>query len=179
MSRLLLWVVVAVFPHAVFSQDQTAAVSNDSGVQIRLVAPLDEPELYCVDLAGWGKSLKLDDPLQTHTCKSQNAADQMFSISGDHIKVSDYDRCLQIAGSSGITVTGSAVIARACSDENPLQMMAMRDDGKLQIKNTDYCLTAGTESAEASGPSHVWRTLSTIKCDAADRDLATWQLGLE
>lgn len=31
--------------------------------------PLDEPEFYCVDVAGFGANLNLNGPLQAHICK--------------------------------------------------------------------------------------------------------------
>ena len=157
----------------------SAAQAEENGGQfIRLVAALDEPEYYCLDLAGWGAHLQLDDPLQAHTCKNRGAEDQKFHFSNEQLKVSLYDRCVQVAGSSGNTLAGSAIIARACSD-SPLQRLSLDDNGRLRIGDTGLCLGAGAESAEASGPSHMWRSLSAVHCDSADGELATWQVGLE
>ena len=39
--------------------------------------PLDEPEFYCVDVAGFGNNLNLNSPLQAHTCKP-GADDELF-----------------------------------------------------------------------------------------------------
>ena len=39
--------------------------------------PLDEPEFYCVDVAGFGSNLNLNSPLQAHTCKP-GADDEVF-----------------------------------------------------------------------------------------------------
>lgn len=155
-----------------------AAMPAGEGDFIRLVAGLDEPdEFYCFDLAGWGKSLKLDDPLQTHTCKIKGGADQMFFFESDKIKVDGYDRCVQAGGSSGLTLPGSAVLARECSDEK-LQNMSLQDDGTIRINDTEFCLGAGPVSEPASGPSHMWRTLTVVNC-GADKSLTRWQVGLK
>ena len=151
--------------------------SAEDGDFIKLVDPLDEPEFYCLDLAGWGRNLLLDDPLQTHTCKNRNPQDQMFHFDGDHIKVSLYDRCVQVAGSSGVTLAGSAVLAKPCSD-SPLQKFSLDDEGRIRIGDTGFCLAAGPDSAEASGPSHMWRTLTVASCDSTAAELSTWQVGL-
>lgn len=148
------------------------------GHYVRLVDALDEPEFYCFDIAGWGDHLQLDDPLQTHTCKPENSEDQMFKFEDGQLKVSEYDRCVQVAGSGGATLPGSAVLARECSD-SPLQVFALSDDGLIRIGDTDYCLGAGPDSTPASGPSHIWRTLSVINCDTAPTRLATWQTSLD
>ncbi len=48
---------------------------------LRTVAPLDEPRGYCVDIAGFRESLRLDDPLQAHTCKyGAPHEDQLFDV---------------------------------------------------------------------------------------------------
>lgn len=165
-------VLLLLLTNSVSAQDQ-------QGTLLRLVAALDEPEFYCIDLVGHGASIELDNPLQAHTCKVRNAADQTFVIDGEQIKVVEYDRCLQVAGTSRVTLSGSAVLARECDNDNPLQKISLTESGLLQIGDTEYCIVAGVESTNASGPSHVWRSLSTAKCASANNDLGVWQLGLE
>jgi len=161
----------------VFALPLAAIADEAGGDYIRLVASLDEPEFYCMDIAGWGEHLRLDDPLQTHTCKVRGAADQMFLFQNGRLEVSKYNRCLEVAGSGESTLAGSAVIARPCSD-TPLQKLAIDSDGHIRLGDTGYCLGAGAESMEASGPSHMWRTLTVMSCSDADGDLVTWQIGL-
>lgn len=173
-SRLILSATLLLFSSMLHAQNEASG-----GDFIRLVDGLDEPEeFYCLDLAGWGKNLQLDDPLQTHTCKGRGAQDQMFHFDGNRLTVSLYDRCVQVGGSSGITLAGSAVLARACSD-SPLQELSLNDSGQIQVGATNFCLGAGEDSAEASGPSHMWRTLVTVKCDSAQAALVTWQVGMD
>lgn len=156
-----------------------AQVQDPKGNLIRLVDAHDEPEFYCLDIAGFGKHLQLNDPLQTHTCKSfEQGTDQKFYFEDQQLKIEGYDRCVQAAGSSDTTLAGSALLARECSDGN-LQKFSMDDAGKIRLGDGTYCLAAGADSAEASGPSHVWRTLSVVKCEGADDSLTTWQIGNE
>jgi hypothetical protein len=145
--------------------------------QIRLIDPLDEPEFYCLDLSGWGERLKLDDPLQAHTCKTRRADDQMFAIEDGKILVGNTGRCLQLGVSSGKPLAGVAILARDCSD-SPLQSFTLEDNGQLSVTGSALCLAAGTESTDASGPSHVWRVLSAQPCDTTSPELTTWQVGL-
>jgi 2-hydroxy-6-oxonona-2,4-dienedioate hydrolase len=161
-----------------FVQLLFAQTKESEGDFIRLLDALDEPEYYCLDLAGWGQHLQLDDPLQTHTCKTRGGEDQMFQFADGKLKVSLYDRCVQVAGSSGVTLAGSAVIARPCSD-NSLQKLSLDDSGHLRINNSHFCIGAGTDSTEASGPSHMWRTLAAVHCDTEPAHLLTWQVGLD
>lgn len=160
----------------VFSLLLSGATAAETLVQVRLVDPLDEPEFYCLDLSGWGDHLKLDDPLQAHTCKTRGAGDQMFLVEDGKILVGDTGRCLQIA-SSGRPLPGSAILARTCSD-SAMQAFTLEEDGRISVTGSDLCVAAGDESTDASGPSHVWRVLSAERCDSVSAELMTWQIGL-
>jgi hypothetical protein len=161
----------------VFSILLSGIAAAETLVQVRLVDPLDEPEFYCLDLSGWGDHLKLDDPLQAHTCKTRGAGDQMFSVRDGKILVGETDRCLQVAVSSGKALAGSALLARTCSD-NAMQAFTLEEDGRISLTGSDLCVAAGDESTDASGPSHVWRVLSAERCDSVAAELMTWQIGL-
>jgi len=188
-NRILIALVVLLFSFAVSAHPSGQArkmvdkmepelMSKPAGDFIRLVAGLDEPEeFYCFDLAGWGKKLKLDDPLQTHTCKKRSAEDQYFFFNAGRIEVTEYGRCVQVGGSSGLTLPGSAVLARPCSDEK-LQLLTLEENGTIRVTNTDFCIGAGASSEPASGPSHMWRTLTVVNC-GADESLTRWQVGLD
>lgn len=171
--RFGLFLILSVFASLSVGQQS----SEKQGEFIRLVAALDEPEFYCFDLAGWGANVLLDEPMQTHTCKNRNADDEMFSIEGEQIKATMYDRCIQVAGSSGTTLPGSAILVKPCSD-NALQKLSLNEDGKIHIIGTDYCIGVGPDSRAAGGPSHMWRTLQAVVCDSAEPELVTWQYGL-
>jgi hypothetical protein len=161
----------------VFSILLSGIAAAETLVQVRLVDPLDEPEFYCLDLSGWGDHLKLDDPLQAHTCKTRGAGDQMFSVKDGKILVGETDRCLQVAVSSGKALAGSALLARTCRD-NAMQAFTLEEDGRISLTGSDLCVAAGDESTDASGPSHVWRVLSVERCDSVAAELMTWQIGL-
>ena len=149
---------------------------GDSLVQVRLVDPLDEPEYYCLDVSGWGEHLKPDDPLQAHTCKVSDNDDQFFSIKGDSILVGTTGRCLEIAGTR-TPLPGAAIVARECAG-GPMQAFTIEEDGRISTQDADLCLAVGDRSAEAFGPSHVWRVLTVEQCDAVSAELMTWQVGL-
>jgi len=168
--RFCLVLALAIMPLSA----QTLA---DSLTQVRLVDPLDEPEYYCLDLSGWGENLKLEDPLQAHTCKTRGADDQMFILRDNKILVGDTGRCLQVGVSSGKPLAGVAILARDCVD-SPLQLLALEDNGQISVSGSDLCLAAGNESTDASGPSHVWRVLTAQPCDTTSAALSTWQVGL-
>ena len=50
----------------------------DAGL-LRTNYPLDDARGYCIDIAGFGANIRLEDPLQVHTCKyGASLEDQIF-----------------------------------------------------------------------------------------------------
>lgn len=145
---------------------------------IRLVDALDDPAFYCVDLSGRGDQLRLEDPLQTHTCKPEGQAEDqlVFHFDEGKLKVVGHDRCVQAAGPGAGTLPGSPLLARACSD-SPLQKLSLHQDGKIHLDDSEFCLAAGSVSRAAGGPNQLWRTLTVSSCDEADEKLLVWQVG--
>ncbi len=133
-----------------------------------LADPLDEPEFYCVDVAGFGASLGLDRPLQAHTCKP-GADDEMFAFnrpSEGQLYLVEHDRCMEADGTS--------LYVRPCSG-SPLQRFAYGDDGTLRSADGDVCLAvAGGDGEPAGGRSHVRRDLLMRPCSEAEPALSQW-----
>jgi len=152
----------------------SAAILLTALSTIQLADPLDEPEFYCLDVSGWGEKLKIEDPVQAHTCKGPDGADQDFSFAGDKIVYGSSDRCLEVA-STRTPLPGSALLVRKCSD-SPMQKFDFKKNGQIALQGSKLCLVVGAESAEAFGPSHVWRLLTIAGCTDADSSRSTWQI---
>lgn len=150
----------------------TATLLLITFTSIQLADPLDEPEYYCLDVSGWGEKLKIDDPVQAHTCKGEKGSDQHFFFDDARIKLSGTDRCLEVAATRSV-LPGSALTVRQCS-ENPMQTFELRENGQIEAGDTDFCVVAGKDSAEAYGPSHRWRVLTVDNCAEAEPSISTW-----
>ncbi|WP_086980766.1 RICIN domain-containing protein [Vibrio aphrogenes] len=140
---------------------------------LKLVDQLDEPESYCLDVTGWGDHLKIDDPLQVHTCKAKSP-DQIFEVAGNALKMPEYNRCLTATASGDSALAGSALILREC-DGSKVQHFTLHSSGKIMMDDSSLCVASGKESQEASGPSHLWRVASLQSCDSYDQKLMTWK----
>ena len=133
-----------------------------------LADPLDEPEFYCVDVAGFGAGLNLDAPLQAHTCKP-GADDEMFAFnrpSEGQLYLVGHDRCLE--------ADGTGLYVRPCS-ESSLQRFGHRDDGTLKVRGADQCLAVvGGDGEPAGGRSHLRRDLLLQPCEDLEPALSRW-----
>ena len=130
--------------------------------------PLDEPEFYCVDVAGFGANLNLNSTLQAHTCKP-GADDEMFVFnrpSQGQLYLVEHDRCLEADRGS--------VYVRLCS-ESPLQRYVYGEDRTLRLDGEDVCLAvAGGNGQPAGGRSHLRRDLLLAPCADVEPSLSQW-----
>ena len=146
---------------------------------IQLLDPLDEPEYYCVDVPGFGRSLNLQGALTAHTCKP-GADDEMFlwdSPASGQISMPAYDLCVGASGEEA----GSTLQLAACSDA-ALQQFHYDENGQIRLeqRSTDgeLCLTVGPEPGEPTGgPSHLRRTLTLEICSQVDESRKLWTVG--
>ena len=133
-----------------------------------LADPLDEPEFYCVDVAGFGASLNVNAPLQAHTCKP-GADDELFAFNhpaDGQLYLVEHDRCIEGDGAS--------LYVRPCS-ESPLQRFTYGSDGTLRLGRDATCVSvAGGSGEPAGGRSHVRRDLLLQPCDEAAPALTSW-----
>ncbi|MYH62523.1 MAG: RICIN domain-containing protein [Caldilineaceae bacterium SB0675_bin_29] len=146
---------------------------------IQLLDPIDEPEYYCVDVPGFGRSLNLKGDLTAHTCKP-GADDEMFLFNSPvagQISMPAYDLCVEASGEE----PGSTLQLAGCSDA-ALQQFRYDDNGQIRLELTtaagELCLTVGPEPGEPTGgPSHLRRTLTLETCSQVDELRTLWTVG--
>ena len=154
------------------------ATATPAGL-LRLADNLDDPQGYCVDVAGFGANIRLNAPLQAHTCKP-GSDDQLFrptdAAHGGGFRLVVYDRCLAAA----IAEPGAMVSVAECDSNTATQGFSLADDGRVQLALPDspaLCLSvAGGYGEPAGGRNHLRRDLILQDCKDADLSLITWDL---
>lgn len=153
---------------------------------LMLKNPLDRPgDGYCLDVAGSGRAVRLDLPMNVHNCKGPGQYDdETVTLAGDgRIRFPAYgDACVTVAGVNGRALPGASVLIRPCGERTPffdtsmLQVFSMNEDGQIELQGSDLCLAAGEYSASTHHPEHRWRTLSVQDCSEVSLDLSQWEL---
>ena len=146
---------------------------------LRLADNLDDPQGYCVDVAGFGANIRLDAPLQAHTCKP-GSDDQMFApiapADGGGIRLVEYERCLAAA----MAESGAEINVVGCDAGVVNQRFNLDSNGRVQLALPDgpgLCLgIAAGQGEQAGGRDHLRRDLLLYDCDSADSALITWEL---
>ncbi|MYE54440.1 MAG: RICIN domain-containing protein [Chloroflexi bacterium] len=139
---------------------------------VQLVDALDEPEYYCVDVPGFGRSLNLEAALMAHTCKP-GADDEMFAINRPgpgNLYMPAYGLCME-ADRAGSPVH---LYLRECTGST-LQQFELDPGGRLVLVGTGLCMAVSPEDGEPTGgPSHLRRDLVMLDCNEAERGLMQW-----
>lgn len=143
-------------------------------VLIRLVEPLDDPDHYCMDVAGFGASVRLQSPLQAHTCKPNDNRDMqfMFKSATAQLYAEEYDLCMQ----SETPTAGSDIYLEECLD-TPLQKFEIRSDGTIRLAEdgaSSLCIGVAPGEGRVINPIHKRRVLVIHTCDGTDSSLITW-----
>ena len=150
---------------------------------IRLADNLDDPQGYCIDVPGFGDNLRLDAPLQAHTCKP-GSDDQLFALptAAIHsIELKDLMLCITAEESQ----PGASLALGTCGGQ-PNQDFAPvldHDQDRLALRvetdtsiSWDLCIGVSAGAGEpAGGQNHLRRDLLLYACDETDPALITWE----
>ena len=77
---------------------ESGQASDEDGVFLRIVAPLDEARGYCLDIPGHISSVQIESPLQVHTCKhgiwNLDGRFDVAALENGAIRMPHYELCL-------------------------------------------------------------------------------------
>jgi triacylglycerol lipase len=143
-----------------------AASHADAGL-LRTVHALDDPRGYCLDIAGPPETLRLEDPLQAHTCKyGAPLDDQRFERTADGaIRTAKYERCLAAAALE----PGARLLVRACAN-TPAQRWSMHWGRLSPASHPELCVAVAGEKGEPAGtpvlisPVYRHRAIGLERC---------------
>lgn len=148
----------------------TPAISSADVGLLRTAQALDEARGYCLDVAGSGATIRLDDPLQAHTCKyGAPLDDQRFERGpGGDIKAPAYGRCL----AASALAPGATLALRACAAV-PAQRWTLAWGRLSPASRRDLCVSLAAGKGEIAGtpalisPVYRRRNVTLERCDDA------------
>jgi acetyl esterase len=119
----------------------------DAGL-LRTIHALDDARGYCLDVPGPPEMLRLDDPLQAHTCKyGAPLDDQRFERTADAaIRAAMYNRCLAAAA----LASGARLLLRGCA-ATPVQRWSMAWGRLSPASRPDLCVAVAGAKGEPAG----------------------------
>ncbi|HEX6999180.1 MAG TPA: alpha/beta hydrolase fold domain-containing protein [Gammaproteobacteria bacterium] len=154
-----------------------APLSAEPGL-LRTAAALDEARGYCIDVAGYGDTVRLDDPLQAHTCKyGAPLEDQLFELRAEdeRIEAAQYGRCL----AAETLEPGARLYLRAC-DDSRLQRWSLAWGRLRPAAAPELCAAVARGGGEIAGtpalvsPVYRRRELALEACGDSERQAFRW-----
>ena len=168
---------------AALAQDAAPAAGATSAQvgQLRLIDKLDREDSYCLDIMGSGRYVRFDLPMTAHNCKPGLYADEAVTLDGEgRIVFPAYGACATVAGLNKRALPMAALVPRECGENTPfmdadeLQRFDLHADGRLELRGSGLCVTAGEVSASTFEATHRWRTLYVDQCERTEAARARW-----
>ena len=161
-----------------------AIADADRFIHVRLQDRLDRPtDGYCLDILGTGRQLRLDLPLFVHNCKPGATPDSTVVHSDEgHLIFAAADVCVTAFGVNSTVLPGTSVLLRPCGhtsaffETSRLQQFDHTSDGRLKLRGSELCLTAGEESSRTYSPADRWRVLSLQPCKGTSQRYTVWEM---
>ena len=157
---------------------------RETAVHMRLQDDLDRPQDgWCLDVVGSGPHIRFDMPLIAHNIKPGLFADEAVEFTENgQIRFPAYPGyCVTVMGLNEFALPGAALMLKKCGEDIPFlnaskfQTFELLDNGMVQLKGTDLCITVGDESERTFDPTHRWRTLYMERREDCDPARSTWK----
>jgi hypothetical protein len=161
--------------------DSAQAATDDARVEIRLIADLDEPRGYCLDIVGHQTRAQPDKGLHGHTCYSYQghlATDQAFdhaALAQGILRLADWAVCVTVTA-----IDGLRRIALEPCDGRRAQRFDLTPAGEIVPRTAPGdCLGVHDTSGRPGGggrPPHLIRALTVERCAEDRAHLQRWRI---
>ncbi len=139
---------------------------------LRVIAPHDEPSGYCLDIRGHRNGVRLQSPLQVHTCKNgmwnlDGIFDTVALVRGGALHMPHFDLCVEATMDS----PGADLMLASCNDK-ALQEWRQRQTGEIVLVSTPgLCITMKDGPGQSAGARFLRNDVALDRCtqDAASR----------
>lgn len=184
MKKTLLYIFCAlsVTPWIAVNAQETQELKELA--ELKLIATLDEPRGWCLDIVFHATNAKPLGGYQSHTCFTYDGdptEDTAFVVSGilekSEFRNAYFDQCATLYEPT----SGSFIASEPC-DGSEAQKIELKENGQVvPVMAPDLCLTIGTRSVAGGGgsPLHIIRKASFDTCDDSIADRQRWTLRSE
>ncbi len=152
----------------------TAGSSKADELFLRVVAPHDEPRGYCLDIRGHRDGVRLQSPIQVHTCKNGMwNLDGIFdtaALERGALHMPHFDLCVEAA-----TASAGADLMLASCEAAGLQEWRQLQTGEIVLaSNPHLCITMKDGPGQAAGIRFVRNDVALDRCTKAAASRQRW-----
>ena len=148
---------------------------KDESVFLRVIAPLDEARGYCLDIPGHLSGVRLESPMQVHTCKhgiwNEDGRFDMAALDTGMLRMPNFDLCLQAENAT----IGARLVLSECT-VGELQTWTLRETGQIALQSfPQMCITVEEgPGKDAGGPQYLRNGVGIDTCAAQASDRQRW-----
>ena len=153
----------------------TAGSSKADELFLRVVAPHDEPRGYCLDIRGHRDGVRLQSPLQVHTCKNgmwnldgifdSNALEERGALRMPH-----FDLCVEATAAG----TGADLMLASCEGSGLQEWRQLETGEIVLVSDPGLCITMRDGPGLSAGPRFVRNDVALDRCGQAAADRQRW-----
>ena len=148
---------------------------NEEGVFLRVIAPLDEARGYCLDIPGHMTGVRIESPLQVHTCKhgiwNQDGRFDVPVLGSGVLRMPHYALCLQAENIS----IGARLLLAECTQAE-LQTWTLQESGEIALEaSPQMCISVEKGlGRDAGGPQYLIKGVGLDTCAQHASDRQRW-----
>ena len=160
---------------AVVSEAPALEQVSFTDVFLRVIAPLDEARGYCLDIPGHMTGVRVESPLQAHTCKhgiwNLDGRFDLIAPGSGTLRMPNYDLCLGVESAA----IGARLLLAACTGAE-LQAWTVQDSGEIVLEGSpQMCITiADGLGRDAGGPQYLMKGVGLDTCAPLASDRQRW-----
>ena len=142
---------------------------------LRVIAPHDEPSGYCLDIRGHRDGVRLQSPLQVHTCKNgiwnlDGIFDAGALVERGALHLPHFDLCVEATTAR----TGADLMLAACEAAGPQKWRQLETGEIVLASNPGLCITMKDGPGQSAGIRFVRNDVALDRCTQAAADRQRW-----
>ena len=142
---------------------------------LRVIAPHDEPSGYCLDIRGHRNGVRLQSPLQVHTCKNGMwNLDGIFEtgalVERGALHMPHFDLCVEAATAS----TGADLMLASCGEKGLQEWRQLQTGEIVLASNPELCITMKDGPGQSAGIRFVRNDVALDRCTQAATGRQRW-----
>lgn len=146
-------------------------------VFLRVIAPLGESRGYCLDIPGHMSGVRVESPLQAHTCKhgiwNRDGRFDLVAPGSGTLRMPHYDLCLGVESAA----IGAQLLLAECAGA-VLQAWTVQDSGEIVLKTSpQMCITIEDgRGRDAGGPQYLMKGVGLDTCAPLASERQQWTM---
>ena len=142
---------------------------------LRVIAPHGEPSGYCLDIRGHRNGVRLQSPLQVHTCKNgmwnlDGIFDTAALAERGALHMPHFDLCVEATTDS----TGADLMLAPCKLEGLQEWRQLQTGEIVLLSNPALCITMKDGPGQSAGARFVRNDVALDLCTSAAAGRQRW-----